>query len=140
MNNMKVYEVLDKSKTYNNIKSSQKTLQQRYFRTENQNGVEREDIGIDFLTKLTGYPVWKQTSYNTHGGVHDNNGTPFRKNHAGIGYTYDEDRDAFIPKKPFNSWVLNESTCLWNAPVAKPQDDNRYTWNESTLTWDIVEL
>ena len=104
------------------------------------NGVEQEVNGIDFLTKLTGYPVWKQTSYNTVGGVHNNNGTPFRKNHAGIGYTYDEDRDAFIPKKPFNSWILNEDTCLWNAPVAKPQDKNRYTWNESTLTWDIAEV
>jgi hypothetical protein len=104
------------------------------------NGVEQEAIGIDFLTKLTGYPVWKQTSYNTIGGVHNNGGTPLRKNHAGIGYTYDEDRDAFIPKKPFNSWILNEDTCLWNAPVAYPQDDNIYTWNESTLTWDIVEV
>lgn len=104
------------------------------------NGIEQEAIGIDFLTKLTGYPVWKQTSYNTIGGVHNNNGIPFRKNHASIGYTYDEDRDAFIPKKPFNSWLLNENTCLWEAPVAKPQDDNRYNWNESTLTWDIVEL
>jgi hypothetical protein len=104
------------------------------------NGIEQESIGIDFLTKLTGYPVWIQTSYNTHGGVHDNNGTPLRKNHAGIGYTYDENRDAFIPPKPYNSWTLNETTCLWNAPVAKPQDENRYTWNESTLTWDIVEV
>jgi hypothetical protein len=67
-------------------------------------------------------------------------GTPLRKNHAGIGYTYDEDRDAFIPKKPFNSWVLNEDTCLWEAPVAKPEDDNMYTWNELTLSWDILEV
>jgi hypothetical protein len=104
------------------------------------NGIEQESIGIDFLTKLTGYPLWKQTSYNTHGGVHNNNGTPFRKNHAGIGYTYDEDRDAFIPKKPFNSWILNETTCLWNAPVAKPDNENIYIWNESTLTWDIAEV
>ena len=103
------------------------------------NGIEQEVIGIDFLTKLTGYPVWKQTSYNTHGGVHDNGGTPLRKNHAGIGYTYDEDRDAFIPPKPFNSWILNEDTCLWNAPVAYPQDDNNYKWNEQTLSWDLVE-
>ncbi len=102
------------------------------------NGVEQESIGIDFLTKLTGYPVWKQTSYNTHGGVHDNNGPPFRKNHAGIGYTYDEDRDAFIPKKPFNSWILNENTCLWNAPVAYPTDNEKYTWNELTLAWDLI--
>jgi hypothetical protein len=101
------------------------------------NDIEQESIGIDFLTKLTGWAIWKQTSYNTHGGVHNNNGIPFRKNHAGIGYTYDEDRDAFIPKKPFNSWILNEDTCLWNAPVAYPNDDNKYTWNESTLTWDI---
>jgi hypothetical protein len=104
------------------------------------NGVEQESIGIDFLTKLTGYPVWKQTSYNTHGGVHNNNGTALRKNYAGIGYTYDEDRDAFIPKKPYNSWILNEQTCLWEAPVTYPQDNNNYTWNESTLTWDIVEV
>jgi len=104
------------------------------------NGIEQESIGIDFLTKLTGYPVWKQTSYNTHGGVHSSGGTPLRKNHAGIGYTYDEDRDAFIPPKPFKSWILNETTCLWNAPVAMPNDENRYTWNESTLTWDIIEV
>ena len=103
------------------------------------NGVEQEAIGIDFLTKLTGYPLWKQTSYNTHGGVHNNGGTPLRKNHAGIGYTYDEDRDAFIPKKPFNSWILNEDTCLWEAPVALPDTENKYTWNETTTTWDLVE-
>ena len=100
------------------------------------NGVEQEVNGIDFLTKLTGYPVWKQTSYNNN----------FRKNHAGIGMTYDEDRDAFIPKKPFNSWVLNEDTCLWEAPVAMPEltqeqidNKNYYNWNETTTTWDLVE-
>jgi hypothetical protein len=76
------------------------------------NGVEQEVIGIDFLTKLTGWSIWKQTSYNTRGGVHLTGGTPFRKNFAGKGYKYDEDRDAFIPPKPFNSWVLNEDTCL----------------------------
>jgi hypothetical protein len=103
------------------------------------NGIEREDIGIDFLTKLTGYPVWKQTSYNTHGGVHSSGGIPLRKNHAGIGYTYDEDRDAFIPKKPFNSWVLNESTCLWESPVPYPQDNNQYNWNEQNQSWDLIE-
>ena len=97
---------------------------------KDSDGIEQENIGIDFLTKLTGYPIWKQTSYNKN----------FRKNYAGIGYTYDEDKDSFIPKKPFNSWILNEVTCLWNSPVAKPQDENIYTWNESTLTWDIVEL
>jgi hypothetical protein len=104
------------------------------------NGVEQEAIGIDFLTKLTGYPLWVQTSYNTHGGVHSNNGTPLRKNHAGIGYTYDETKDAFIPPKPYNSWILNEDTCIWNAPAAKPKDDNMYIWNEPTLTWNIVEV
>ena len=104
------------------------------------NGVEQESIGIDFLTKLTGWAIWKQTSYNTHGGIHKLGGIPLRKNHAGIGYTYDEDRDAFIHKKPFNSWILNEDTCLWEAPVAKPNDDNKYTWNESTLTWDLLEI
>jgi hypothetical protein len=109
------------------------------------NGIEQESIGIDFLTKLTGYPVWKQTSYNTSGGVHKLGGTPFRKNHAGIGMTYDEDRDAFIPKKPYASWVLNEDTCLWEAPVAMPtltqeQIDNKnyYIWNEQNQTWDLI--
>jgi hypothetical protein len=103
------------------------------------NGVEQEIIGIDFLTKLTGWAIWKQTSYNTHAGVHDNGGTPLRKNHAGIGFTYDEDRDAFIPPKPFNSWVLNEDTCTWKAPVANPQDGNKYRWNEQNLSWQIEE-
>ena len=102
------------------------------------NGVEQEVLGIDFLTKLHGWAIWKQTSYNTHGGVHSLGGTPLRKNHAGIGYTYDEDRDAFIPKKPFSSWVLNESTCLWEAPVAKPDDGQRYFWNEETTSWDEI--
>jgi hypothetical protein len=106
---------------------------------KDSNGVEQEVNGIDFLTKLTGYPVWKQTSYNTHGGVHNNNGIPLRKNHAGIGYTYDEDRDAFIPKKPFNSWILNEDTCNWEAPVAYPNDGELYSWNELTLSWDLIE-
>ena len=106
---------------------------------KDSNGIEQEVNGIDFLTKLTGYPVWKQTSYNTSGGVHNNGGTPLRKNHAGIGMTYDEDRDAFIPKKPYNSWILNEQTCLWEAPIAKPQDNNKYKWNEINQNWDIVE-
>jgi hypothetical protein len=102
------------------------------------NGIEQEAIGIDFLTKLTGYPVWKQTSYNTHGGVHDNGGTPLRKNHAGIGYTYDEDKDAFIPPKPFKSWILNEQNCIWESPIPYPQDGNKYSWNEQTLSWDLT--
>jgi hypothetical protein len=107
---------------------------------KDSNGIEQEVNGIDFLTKLTGWAIWKQTSYNTKGGVHNNNGTPLRKNYAGIGYTYDETRDAFIAPKPFNSWILNEDTCIWNAPVAYPNDDNMYSWNELTFTWDIVEV
>jgi len=107
---------------------------------KDSNGVEQEVYGIDFLTKLTGWAIWKQTSYNTSGGVHNNGKTPLRKNYAGIGYTYDEDRNAFIPKKPFNSWILNETTCLWGAPVARPDTENRYSWNESTTTWDLVEV
>jgi hypothetical protein len=71
-------------------------------------GVEQEVNGIDFLTKLTGWSIWKQTSYNTRGGQHIKGGTPFRKNHASVGYTYDEDKDAFIPPKPYSSWILNE--------------------------------
>jgi hypothetical protein len=77
----------------------------------------------------------KRTSYNTIGGVHQLGGTPFRKNYAGVGYSYDETRDAFIPPKPFNSWVLDEDTCLWEAPVAYPADGSAYTWNEEILNW-----
>ena len=105
---------------------------------KDSNGVEQEVNGIDFLTKLTGWSIWKQTSYNTIGGVHKLGGTPLRKNHAAIGYTYDEDRDAFISKKPFNSWILNETTCLWEAPVAKPNDGQKYNWNEQNQTWDLI--
>lgn len=80
----------------------------------------------------------KRTSYNTIGGVHSGGGTPYRKNYAGIGYTYDESRDAFIPPKPYDSWTLNETTCLWDPPVARPTDDGIYDWNEETQTWDAV--
>lgn len=105
---------------------------------KDSNGVEQEINGIDFLTKLTGYPIWKQTSYNTKSGIHLLGGTPFRKNHAGIGYTYDEDKDAFIPPKPFNSWILNEDTCSWEAPIQKPIDqENIYLWSESEQNWVI---
>ena len=107
---------------------------------KDSNGIEQESIGIDFLTKLTGWAIWKQTSYNTYGGVHKLGGTPLRKNHAGIGYTYDEDRDAFIPPKPFKSWILNESTCLWESPIPYPQDNNKYNWNEQNQSWDLIEI
>ena len=87
-------------------------------------------------TGLFGEPSsFVQTSYNTHGGVHTLGGTPLRKNYAGIGYTYDSGRDAFIPPKPYNSWVLNETTCLWDAPVAMPTDEKMYTWDENTTNW-----
>ena len=88
---------------------------------------------------------WIQTSYNTRGGVHYTDGQPstdqskaLRKNYAGIGYSYDAQRDAFIPPKPYASWVLDEQTCLWNAPVPYPTDGGRYTWNETNQTWDAV--
>jgi len=105
---------------------------------KDSNGVEQEVNGIDFLTKLTGWAIWKQTSYNTSGGVHKLDGTPLRKNHAGIGYTYDEDRDAFIPSQTFPSWTLNEDTCLWEAPVAYPDDGKRYNWNEEITNWEEI--
>ena len=107
-----------------------------------------EDNGKeDQLTARTG-DVYKQTSYNTRGGVYydpttNQPGTDqskaFRKNYAGLGYTYDYDRDAFIPPKPFNSWVLNETSCLWEAPVPMPTDGKRYTWNEETVSWDELQ-
>jgi hypothetical protein len=89
-----------------------------------------EQAGIYFINKLFNTKdIWKQTSYNNK----------IRKNFAGIGYTYDYERDAFIPPKPFNSWVLNEETCLWESPIAMPEDGNMYSWNELTLSWDLVE-
>lgn len=78
---------------------------------------------------------WIQTSYNTHGGVHLLGGTPLRKNYAGIGYTYDKTRDAFIPPKSFPSWVLNEETCLWDAPTPYPTNGKKYRWDEPTICW-----
>ena len=79
--------------------------------------------------------TWKQTSYNTYGNVHLLGGTPFRKNYAGLGYTYDATRDAFIPPKIYNSWVLNETTCLYEPPVEHPNDGNTYIWNEDNKEW-----
>jgi hypothetical protein len=88
-----------------------------------------EQAGADFLNNLyKTRDVWKQTSYNNN----------IRKNYAGIGYIYDEDRDAFIPPKPFNSWVLNENTCQWESPVAYPNDGQKYIWNEDTQSWNLV--
>ena len=99
-------------------------------KNENEEGVNWEQHYGNFRGQLC-----KRTSYNTYGGVHQLGGTPFRKNYASIGYNYDETRDAFIPPKTFNSWILNEDNCIWEAPVAYPTDGKKYEWNEKTLTW-----
>ena len=92
-------------------------------------------------TGLFGDPnSWIQTSYNTSGGIHLLGGTPLRKNYAGIGYTYDSTRDAFIPPKPFNSWTLNETTCLWEAPTPMPDDGKMYSWDEETTKWTEITM
>jgi len=108
-------------------------------------GVENEQKGIDFLNTIhKTNDNWKQTSYNTYGGVHKLGGTPFRKNYALRGSTYDEARDAFIPPKPFTSWVFNETTCRWDAPVTLPADAKinggavAYTWDESITNWKVM--
>ena len=99
------------------------------------NGIEQEQLGVDFINKLYNTrDVWKQTSYNR----------TFRKNYAGIGYSYDQARDAFIPPKPFNSWILNENTCQWQSPIPMPTEtlnnNECYSWNEYTRNWDIKTL
>ena len=99
-----------------------------------------QERGQDFLAIDLGLGgTWVQTSYNTRGGEHTLGGTPLRKNYAGIGYTYDSGRDAFIPPKPFDSWLLNEDTCLWDAPTPYPSDGGMYRWDEDTLAWVTVE-
>jgi len=112
----------------------------------------QEDDGQEAVLSARTGDVYKQTSYNTRGGVHYTDGVPsadqskaFRKNYAGLGYTYDAERNAFIPPKPYASWVLNETTCLWDAPVAMPEDagtgepPKRYTWDEDTISWVEVD-
>ena len=99
------------------------------------NGVEQEQLGVDFINNLhRTNDIWKQTSYNRN----------FRKNYAGIGFQYDSQRDAFIPQKPFNSWVLDESTCLWEAPIPKPttelEENQYYSWNEETQSWTLQTI
>ena len=95
-----------------------------------------ENDGQTFLAETCNLGgTWIKTSYNTQGGVHSNGGTPLRKNYAGIGYTYDSERDAFIPPKPFDSWVLDEETCQWNSPVRLPDEENLYFWDEAELKW-----
>ncbi len=117
-----------------------------------------EQAGIDFINNLYGTnDIWKQTSFNTRGGKHysvnangdmvesEDQSKAFRKNFAGINYKYDQTKDAFIPPKPYNSWTLNETTCMWEPPVAKPQltqeeldNNNYYRWNEDTKNWDLI--
>jgi len=96
------------------------------------------DEGYQWLIDNLG-GTWIKTSYNTSGGQHRLGGTPLRKNFAGLGYTYDEERDAFIPPKPYASWVLDEETCYWESPVVRPDDGKIYTWNEDEISWDEVE-
>ena len=96
--------------------------------TMDSNGVEHESIGVEFLKVLTGHENWIQTSYNGN----------IRKNYAGIGYTYDSQRDAFISPQPYLSWLLNEETCLWNSPMLMPIDDKKYYWDESILSWKEI--
>lgn len=100
----------------------------------------------DFIDTLDNLSEWVQTSYNTRGGKHyapdsdeEDSGTPLRKNYAGVGYTYDSDKDAFYSPKPYPSWSLNDTTCLWEAPVAYPDDDKRYEWDEENTTWKEVK-
>lgn len=95
--------------------------------TSDAAGVEREHIGQAHLEKILG-GRWRQTSYNAS----------FRRNYAGQGYTYDSERDAFIPPKPFASWVIDEATCQWQAPVPRPEDGQQYTWDEATVSWQLV--
>ena len=96
-----------------------------------QDGVESESKGIQFLVDWSGgYLLWKQTSYNGK----------IRKNYAGVGYTYDPTRDAFIPPQPYPSWTLNEDTCLWDAPTPMPTDGQRYQWDEDTTSWVVIPI
>jgi hypothetical protein len=106
-----------------------------------ENGVVTQVIVIEQDTLNTGHwgdpASWIQTSYNTIGGVHTQGGTPLRKNFAGVGYIYDAGRDAFMPPKPFASWVLDEATCNWNAPTPMPTDGAMYMWRESDTSWVV---
>ena len=102
-----------------------------------QNGVVVQVLVAeqDYIDTLSDKEDWIQTSYNTYGGVHANGGTPLRKNYAGVGFSYDKTKDAFISPQPFASWALNDDTCLWNAPVARPTDGKPYSWDEASASW-----
>ena len=119
-----------------------------------ENGNEQEQLGVDFLNNLykTDNVIWKKTSYNTYNGKYydlDESGfrvesndqsKAFRKNYAGLGYTYDATRDAFIPPKPYNSWILNETTCDWDPPVPEPDDGKDYDWDENSNSWVEIDI
>jgi len=110
---------------------------------QNADNIEDESVGIQFLEHIHGWPLWKKTSYNTTANTHKLGGTPFRKNYAGTGYTYDEDRDAFIPPKLYASWVLNETTCIWESSIAYPSvttygdpaKNYIINWDETNTRW-----
>jgi len=107
-------------------------------------GKDEGDDGVDWEQHYGNFrkQTCKRTSYNTSGGLHAGGGTPFRKNYAGIGYVYDETRDAFIPPSPYASWVLNESTCLWESPIAKPDDTETefFVWDEDQMLWQTIPI
>ena len=112
---------------------------------QNASGVEDEEVGRQFLERIHSWPLWKKTSYNTAGGQHKDGGTPLRGNYAGIGYNYDEDKDIFMPKKPYASWVLNVAEARWQSPIGDAPalegeeiNTHKYEWNESTGAWDKV--
>ncbi len=107
---------------------------------EVKNGIVTQVIVAeqDFIDTLENPNEWVQTSYNTYAGKHKLGGTPLRKNYAGIGYTYDKERDAFIPPKPYTSWLLNEEMCQWQPPVPYPNIEKRYNWNETDLEWVLI--
>lgn len=100
-------------------------------------GRDEEELGIDweeYYSRTTGM-LCKRTSYNTYGNQHIRGGIPFRKNFAAVEFIYNEELDAFVPPKPFESWILDEETCLWQSPVSIPEDDKIYNWDESSLSW-----
>jgi len=99
--------------------------------------VAEQDFIDNFIDSSAG--EWIQTSYNTRGGQHILGGTPLRKNYAGIGFTYDKEKDAFIPPQPYPSWTLDDETCLWNSPIPMPEDGNFYEWNETDQQWELIE-
>ena len=113
---------------------------------QNASGVEDEEVGRQFLERIHSWPLWKKTSYNTQNNQHKKGGTPLRGNYAGIGYTYDEDNDIFMPKKPYASWVLNTAEARWQSPVGdapalseEEQNTHLYEWDEDNGSWNKVE-